>query len=431
VHRAGPFAIAGVALIAMALRASRADLGFIGNEMSNLLPGDDWWSALSSSENGINPPLLRTLTNMAPHALRLEAARWGAVLSGGVLAGCAAAIGARRSLWLAAVGLVLAVQPMLVVYGALARSYAFWAATFAVHVLCLDRVLDDRASTGVRGLVVLTGLLLPWWHYLALPGILAEIGLVAWLREDLRPDLKRVSPALLAWAPLLYWTLTFAGRREATTATTTALDHVAKLGWDGSPAYLGTIVLVGTLVLTAPWRHLRGLVLFTHGMFAVAAISLSSFVHITRPPTAHFVLVPLVLSLTLLEARLGKLVAAAAGILTVWSALDLREPRMLHPAVFGVPTVEAAWSEIREEVGDSALTADPILLGNLSYRLQGRHLCRGDDGRRSCATPVGECGPLDGIEVCPGSTGLHLGWWPTKGCTELWSGPYAVLERCP
>ncbi|MGC6493925.1 MAG: hypothetical protein ACON5B_13900 [Myxococcota bacterium] len=172
-----------IVALAAQLRWEQFAHGYTSDELSNIMVGSAA-EIYDDPEAGVNPPLLRLLTNvpLSTDALVPVVGRWWSFVWSLLAVVSAWGVGRAASGGRAAAGLLsallLAVHPLAVVYGALYRAYAWWSGAMLLHLWAGARVLASPRARG--GWVVLgaTAIMLPWIHYMALPVLLAFAGVM-------------------------------------------------------------------------------------------------------------------------------------------------------------------------------------------------------------------------------------------------------------
>lgn len=430
--------LAVVTAVAGVLRAVRLPLGVTSDEVGNVLPDPSLWGVLSDPEGGVNPPLLRVWMNVLfEPAWAVDAGRGLALVGSTLAVPWVAAVVARTTrswgLGLAA-GLVVAVHPWAVAYGALARAYGPLSAAIGLHLWGLVRWSDGEK----RSDAILAAAGAVWTvqqHFLGL-GIL--LGTASWLVGS--PRDRRLlwghGLAVLSVAPWLWMGLTDASER-VTPSGGSVLERMlwvasSGLGAPGSSTSVGAGVLVGCVLALVVGRPTRAGVLpmLAWGGWLLAATVAGGFTAV-RPAVfaAGAVLLAMAVLAPLAErsgARLGWIVLPVA--LLLGNGLAWPQRAAVEARQDGVRTAVAAWDGVIAT--ERALVAVPAWeVWPLAYERAGSvvfDVPPGCDGDPYCFV-------VDGVLLrgrMSAEPGLVFGAdRPGPGCVEVPEAPGA-LWRC-
>lgn len=327
-------ALAGLAAVALALRWPLLSMGWSPDELA-LLHGDVWTKIPFDAESAVNPPLLRTLLNLAvpePHllwvgrlvslaaALALLPIAWalGREVAGDERGGLFTA-----TLW--------AVHPYAIVMSTQCRSYSLFCLVATWHALTLVRWVSAADRRALDRPLALSAVLLPQLHYFGVL-LLLYLGVAHALRPATRGLVWRYVPAAVAVLPL------------APIILGTDETRVAVPG-----PWMDTIVAIVSTTLTPPTSWFGLLPHLPWGPMTFGAALW------TMVLGAHTVVLPW-LDAPRRTVTLGAL-AGVAAMLTFMPFQFPRTPIGLYLLVFLAPLLGAAGSLPPRRPAQAALTA--------------------------------------------------------------------------
>ncbi len=205
-------------VMAVAVRLPLLELGFDADEVGTVTDAS-FWGIYDNPETGVNPPLWRWMWCLVFEPW--EAATYGRRFSL-VCSVLAVALGWRlgrrtSGVWVGGLlaASLLAFHPWTIRYGAMFRVYAFWSAVMLVHLLAWDlrwcRTGRVRAVATVG--VVVSGMVLPWIHYVSVPVLLALGLTIVAVLPGRRWDVAALVPSAVGALPLVPYVLFEEGRR--------------------------------------------------------------------------------------------------------------------------------------------------------------------------------------------------------------------------
>jgi hypothetical protein len=255
-------------------------------------------------ESAVNPPLQRIILNTffsSAHVLAAGrvisllcaiAAVWCSFVTSRRLAGVRAG--------LLAIAMVV-LNPVVVASATEARSYAMWLAVACLHVAAIVGCLqsEQRMSTPTKAIVSATCALLPWIHFLSIPVLASEVGVLAILFPERRRELLTWAGAPLCLAVVAALPLLFGDpSRRVASGVSQLIPTIGNMLSGGWP--VGGVLVVPLLIVAARARSetpqlRRYLLMATVG--AIVSAILIGLRALVRPPAAMMLLpwfVPLI-----------------------------------------------------------------------------------------------------------------------------------------
>ncbi|MCB9665674.1 MAG: hypothetical protein H6732_16315 [Alphaproteobacteria bacterium] len=480
----------GLILLGGWLRLGTLDDGISPDEFANLWHGglESAWAIAVDPESGVNPPLLRLLFNpLLPEPWTFTLGRLFSWSCGVAAIGLAFVVGRGASggsslAGLAAAALV-ALDPQAVKMSGRFRAYAAWVATMGWQLVALEawmrarRAEDAEAARRWAPHVVVSALLLPQWHYVAIPVLLA-LGAFLLAQRPFRRGVLLYVPAAVAVAPLGLIVLGETGARvEHGTPLPRLYALLLSLDLRGLPSLVRTarpwlpealrpeaehaviavplgVALLVALLCWRRWNDLGRACLV--GAVAVLLTALAfSRVQLVRTPTVLMLLVfaaPLLAALPSRLPWLGRQVWGPPMLLLALGALvgpglpgDLDATR--HEEVYaGLPRFAEEHRRWDAERGDLPVRTWPAYTYvGLYYYLTGRHVRFMDGyGPSGCGPTEDGCFAVDGVrylairegdrEAPRGALVAAFGRPPdgfADGCTSLHEERWYRVWRCP
>ncbi len=432
--------------------------GYAPDELANII-GTGVWGQVAAPESGVNPPLLRLLTNpwfdewIAPQVGRFISLCCSVAT---IPATFALALRTSRSdLGALLAAALIAVAPPMVLLGTRFRAYAAFAFVATLHLSSLTAFIDagrQRAATAV------TAVLLVWLHYVAIPVIAVAVCLGAVLG---RRDLWRLYlPAALTIAPMGLLVLSVTEARVATPGSLTdSFSPILAMGMTG-PAWLraplqdltevdpaAALMVLLTLLGVASTRTRASAVLSVGWLSLLISLVALSTVQFVRSPMAVVLGVFVAPLLANLVGRVsvsarpvvagGLLSLLAPGLITSLQRLRERDPEA------SLARFAATWHDWDDARGDGAISVWP------PYAYGGMHLYlthqitvppQGDEASRC---PIEACFAHEGVlwlrlvrETEPELAGLVVAFQePDEGmlarCERLETSWVFHVWRCP
>lgn len=397
--------VGALVVVAVVVRWHLLGLGFDSDEVGTVVTGT-WWSMLDHPETTVNPPLWRWVWCLAFPPW--EAATWGRrfAFACSVLAVPAGYVVARRASGSAAAalaaGLLLALHPWNVRYGGMFRVYATFSLLLLVHLGTLAAAIDGRRRGITAPLAVLSAMLLPWLHYLAVPielalGLTVLVGLPGRRRWVLA-----YAPAALGVLPLAPFVL---GAEEGRYVSPdreplrqvllrlASLDlhpppevwpRLSKLwtAWTGMRPPLGEVMaetlLLAALVAILAWRRqptVARLALGGHIGLLAGVLALSQ-VQYVRPPTVIWAVTlagpALASAVRAVPWRAPRAILAVVGLVWVSGGLGkrLHDERAKWEAERAGPWIAEAWPTLdRERAGRPFVVSPAASLWTVWFHL--------------------------------------------------------------
>lgn len=429
--------LAGITLWAAWLRWPVLGQGYSPDEFANLFHGSVW-ALVTDPESGVNPPLLRLIFNAPlPEPQTLQASRALSFAAGVGAVPMAFLLGRRASEGSAWAGLLaasaMAAHPYAVEMSGRFRAYGPFMLALGWHLWALGHAPSDRAGPArrrARQHVVLSAILLPWLHYMAVPLLLLS-GL-AWSASPRTRDLFRLYvPAGLLVSPMAWFVLADTSARVSSPRPLShTLLHLVSLELPSRPALwtwtkaategtgfatgpmgrfhlsaaLVALTLLGALFV---WQRLsateRGLTVYAGAL--LASVVLLSPIQYVRSPVVTMWLVPVAPLLASLPRHLP-----GVGLPRVVPALILLAVMSDVPERLGAVRERSPADSLRDFAQrwrsyDALRDGRPIhsfpeyTLSGLYFYLKGQHIrADGDPPPGSpCATVGPGCMVHDGV----------------------------------